>query len=108
MINLVSPSLLEFGHSTRTEIDFEMEQYQNLCKTLGGNKIDLLKFWKNNSKHFPNLSTLSKHFLAIPSTSTSCERIFSRFSPIVYDYKRNRLDPHTISTLISLQSLFKD
>ncbi|KAL7070698.1 hypothetical protein ACQ4LE_009700 [Meloidogyne hapla] len=105
----VSPSLAAFGLDTmRTEIDYKMEQYQIACKNLGGQKLDLLNFWKNNSKKFPHLATISMHFLAIPPSSTSCERIFSRFSPLVYDYKRNRFDPHTISTLISLQSLFKD
>ncbi|CAK5077458.1 unnamed protein product [Meloidogyne enterolobii] len=97
----VSPSLVTFGQNAmRTEIDFEMEQYETGCKNLGGHKLDLLKFWKENSMKIPHLSSISKHFLAIPSSSTSCERIFSRFSPLVYDYKRNRFDPHTISTLI--------
>uniref|UniRef100_A0A915PFE9 Uncharacterized protein n=1 Tax=Meloidogyne floridensis TaxID=298350 RepID=A0A915PFE9_9BILA len=41
----VSPSLVTFGQNAmRTEIDFEMEQYETGCKNLGGHKLDLLKF----------------------------------------------------------------
>uniref|UniRef100_A0A1I8BEF4 DUF2235 domain-containing protein n=1 Tax=Meloidogyne hapla TaxID=6305 RepID=A0A1I8BEF4_MELHA len=51
-------SLAAFGNDTmRTEIDYEMEQYQIGCKNLGGQKLDLLNFWKTNSKKFPHLAS---------------------------------------------------
>jgi len=61
--NLVSPSLVTFGQNAmRTEIDFEMEQYETGCKNLGGHKLDLLKFRKENSNKIPHLSNIYKHF----------------------------------------------
>ncbi|KAL7072694.1 hypothetical protein ACQ4LE_008156 [Meloidogyne hapla] len=38
----------ENPETMRTEIDYEMEQYQIGCKNLGGQKLDLLNFWKTN------------------------------------------------------------
>uniref|UniRef100_A0A1I8BAR7 Mediator of RNA polymerase II transcription subunit 25 n=1 Tax=Meloidogyne hapla TaxID=6305 RepID=A0A1I8BAR7_MELHA len=51
----VSPSLAAFGNDTmRTEIDYEMEQYQIGCKNLGGQKLDLLNFLEDKFKKIPS------------------------------------------------------
>lgn len=82
--------------------------YKNVSLNLGGKSIDILEFWAKHSSQFPFLSQLAREFLSIPASSAACERIFSRFAPIVYDYRRNRFDSFTISKLISLQSMFRD
>lgn len=104
----MSPSLSEFAPGLNPLIETELNGYENLASNLGGKSIDLLQFWDKQQTELPFLSKLAQEYLSIPASSTSCERIFSRFAPLVYDYKRNRFDAHTISRLISLQSLFRD
>jgi hypothetical protein len=73
-----------------------------------GKKLMWQNFGKENEKNFPYLSTLAREMPSIAASQTSCERIFSRFAPLVTDYHRNRLDAFTVSKMITLQSIYKD
>lgn len=42
-----------------------------------------LKWWKDNEHQYPNLSKLSKHYLAVQATSVANERVFSTAGDIV-------------------------
>lgn len=60
-----------------------------------------LALWKENSSRYPKMSTLSKKYLCIPSTSTPSERAFSTAGNII-TAKRNCLSGETAKWLIFL------
>ena len=58
-----------------------------------------LLWWKNNSARFPVLSNLAKKYLAIPATSTSSERLFSKAGNIML-IKRTQLASNMLENLV--------
>jgi hypothetical protein len=104
-----SPGLQAFTEPPKRRIEVEMERYSHLCSLAKGRgETNILDFWKKHSPELTMLSSLAHEYLAIPASSTACERVFFRFAPMIIDYRRNKLDPFTISHLITLQSIFKD
>lgn len=83
-----------------SDIDIEMDKYRN------GGCIDLkccpLKWWKENEKQYPLLSTLAKAFLSIPATSVPSERVFSTAGDIV-SAQRSQLLPENVDVLVFLK-----
>ena len=63
---------------------------------------DPLKWWSTNSVQFPLLSTLALRYLAIPATSASSERLWSRASNIITK-SRTQLEGHVVADLIMLK-----
>jgi len=62
-------------------------------------KVDPVEWWKNVGRaRFRLLARLAQKYLAIPATSTQCERIFSHAGEIL-QAKRCRLKVTTIETL---------
>lgn len=49
-------------------------------------------WWKANERRFPLLAVLARDYLSIPGSSSSLERLFSRFG-LVVNPRRNRIDP---------------
>ena len=56
------------------------------------NYADTLAFWKENEKQFNILARLAKKILAIPATSASVERFFSKTGFILRPHRRKFLD----------------
>ncbi|XP_022519279.2 E3 SUMO-protein ligase ZBED1 [Astyanax mexicanus] len=65
-----------------------------------------LKWWKNNEHQYPNLSKLSKHYLAVQATSVASERVFSTAGAIV-TAQRAALSPDNVDILIFLKKNLK-
>ena len=51
----------------------------------GSSDIGPLKWWKANEGSFPGFSILARRYLAIPATSATAERLFSRLGLIFRD-----------------------
>ncbi len=51
-----------------------------------GRNEDLFKWWQKNCIRFPVLAKLARMYLAIPASSTSCERIFSHSGNVTLIY----------------------
>ena len=65
---------------------------------------DSLQWWhKRGSNKYPRLSVLAKEFLSICASSSPSERLFSTGRGII-TFRRGRLAPDTISTLMTLKS----
>ena len=74
----------ETGDEHYNALYIEVSHYQKI--TMKGDekqKTDVLTWWRNNRKLFPNLFKLVKVYLHIPATSVPSERIFSLAGYIV-------------------------
>jgi hypothetical protein len=49
------------------------------------NDTDLLMWWKQYQQEFPDLSRMARQYLAVPATSSSPERFFSRVGLVQTD-----------------------
>lgn len=58
-----------------------------------------LDYWKRNKSRFPQLSRMAKKYLSVPSTSTACERCFSRSGRLV-TASRSRLTPENVKKIM--------
>ena len=58
-----------------------------------------LKWWRINKTRFPVLSKLARKYLAIPATSTPCERLFSEAGNVM-TIKRTQLAPNMLENLV--------
>lgn len=84
-----------------------LHQYTTAGYTLPNAVPDLeLSFWKGQVLHWPQLSLMAKHHLAIPATSTPSERCFSA-ARLILPYTRNRLTSETIRILMLTDSWMK-
>jgi len=91
---------------TAVEAADEFKMYCNESERLrsaGSQNKDVLNWWKNKSKMYPNLSKMARDYLAIPGTSTLSERLFSSGKHLVSD-TRNSLSPTTIQACQCLKS----
>ena len=68
---------------------------------------DILKWWKDNSKLFPNLSKMAQELLAIPGTAVPSERVNSEAREML-PYTRNRLGPEKIEATLVLKSYLRE
>jgi hypothetical protein len=68
---------------------------------------DILKWWNDNSKLFPNLSKMAQELLAIPGTAVPSERVKSEAREML-PYTRNRLGPEKISNPSSEELLTRN
>jgi len=68
---------------------------------------DILKWWKDNSKLFPNFSEMARELLAIPGTAVPSERVNSEAREML-PYTRNRLGPEKIEATLVLKSYLRN
>jgi hypothetical protein len=62
-----------------------------------------LEWWKLHGSMFPTLSTLARRYLAIPASSASSERLFSRLKLTATPARRN-MSPDTLSMLLFVEA----
>lgn len=70
-------------------------------------RADSLRWWSIHSKDFPNLSRLARTYLAIPATSVSSERMFSKAGLIISE-RRSRLAPDKLEKIAFLSQNWMD
>lgn len=63
----------------------------------------LLSWWKLRQHCFPNLSRLARKILAIPATSASAERNFSRAGLVVSD-KRSSISAQNVNDILLIHN----
>ena len=71
---------------------------------LKGKKVEVnpLSFWKDNEHRYPTLSKLAEHYLAVPASSASIERLFS-VAGCIARARRSRLSVKTVEMLLTYQ-----
>lgn len=67
---------------------------------------DILKWWKDNSSHYPHLSVIAMSSLMTPATSPASERIFST-AGLTVSKLRSSLKPSHVDALIFLNKNYK-
>ena len=65
--------------------------------------FNIYKWWNNNKNSYPILYKIAKDFLAIQSSSTSSEQLFSE-SAMVITKRRNRLNDDTVEAIMCIKS----
>ncbi|CAF1143369.1 unnamed protein product [Didymodactylos carnosus] len=79
---------------TADALTTEIENYLNLDIVCD----DVLRFWRISTDRFSHLSALARIILAVPSTSTPSEQVFSTTGLIV-NSKRTTLAPENIGKI---------
>ena len=82
--------------SVTTEIEREYSLF-NLDELIH----DPLEWWRTRKNTYPLLATLARRVLAVPATSASAERLFSKAGLTLTD-KRNRLSGDSVELLVWL------
>lgn len=67
---------------------------------------DILKWWSDNSRNYPNLAVLARKYLSIPATEASSERLFSTAGNILTN-KRSSLATENLAHLVYLHEFLK-
>ena len=74
---------------------YEYRREVNLKKNLD----PLVDFWKGNEGKYPLLAKLAKKYLAIPATSVTAERVFSKLG-LLLSKRHLTLDPENVHQII--------
>jgi len=85
--------------------EVEVDFYLKVGKADTEDPADLLPWWKAKACMFPRLAKLAKRVLAIPATSASSERTFSRAGLAVTE-KRTNLDADSVTDLLVIHNYF--
>lgn len=83
----------------------QLQNYKNMTTKCHRGE-DPLKWWKENSNLYPEVSVLAKKYLSIVATSVPCERLFSEAGNIT-SKTRNRLSSDRVNNLLFLNSYYK-
>jgi len=83
--------------------NFELDNYNIDGGEDSTGAIDVLKFWKDNQKTFPNLALLARFIFSIPASTVASEGNFSKTGWTIND-RRTQLDPETVNSLMFLHS----
>ena len=65
-------------------------------------KSNILKFWYDYAKVYPNIAKLAKKYLAVPATQFESERNFS-FSGRTLESRRCTLSPENVDFLLFIR-----
>lgn len=76
----------------------EISEYEKFELSKFDIDSDPFQFWMSKTGTFPKLSNIALWILAIPATSTSSERVFSKLGNMTNPL-RNLLDPETVNKL---------
>ncbi|ROI15721.1 Zinc finger BED domain-containing protein DAYSLEEPER [Anabarilius grahami] len=72
-----------------------------------GDPFDVLLWWKENAKTFPNLAMIARKILSIPASSAASERDFSTAGFVIQE-QRTQLKPGTVDDILFLHSNLKE
>ena len=98
----------------KTVISKEVEKYYGhvakqrgqITEQLSNGTFDVLKWWKENSKSFPNIAQTVRYILCVPATSVNCEWAFSSANDICTK-KINKLSDKSVQILTFLRSNYE-
>ncbi|XP_025410705.1 zinc finger BED domain-containing protein 1-like [Sipha flava] len=93
------------GFETLMTASRQLQNYKNMTTKCHRDE-DPLKWWKENSNLYPEVSKLAKKYLSIIATSVPCERLFSEAGNIT-SKKRSSLSPDRVNNLLFLNSCYK-
>ena len=68
------------------------------------NDTDPLMWWKQHQQEFPDLARMARQYLAVPATSASPERFFSRVGLVQTDLRGRLLDTTMIDLMWAKQA----
>ena len=85
----------------------ELQEYLDSPKADCTPEFDVLQWWHGNSSAYPCLSRVARDYLAVPSTSTPAERVFSRGAELV-DERRASLGAESVRKCMCMQSWVQD
>ena len=99
--------LLLFGNTqtVKPTNKSELDKYLELPAVSILENYNPLEWWKVNQNLYPTLAHQARIYLAIPSTSVPCERLFSTAGNTITD-RRNRLVPSTVYNLLFFKRKF--
>jgi len=86
-------------------IDDEIELYLKIGIPSSDDPAKLLPWWKAKAVILRRLSKVARRVLAIPATSASSERTWSRAGLILTE-KRTKLSPQKVSDLLVIHNYF--
>ncbi|CAG8591450.1 17949_t:CDS:1 [Cetraspora pellucida] len=90
--------------TTTSDLD-ELTRYWEIIAP--SEETSVCNWWKANQRAFLNLATMAKDYLAIMSTSVSCEQLFS-LAGLTVTKSRNSLDNETVQAILCLKSWFTE
>jgi hypothetical protein len=65
--------------------------------------IDLLPWWRENEKVFPNVAKVARRLLCVPASNAASERSFS-VAGLTVSQRRAALDPETVDNILFIHS----
>lgn len=90
--------MLYGGSSAKSELDVYLEE----ARVSGGQKFDILLWWKGNCVLFPVLSQMARDVLAVPVSTVTSESVFSTGGRVL-DAFRSSLSPLIAEALLCAQ-----
>lgn len=83
-------------------IEHEISNFQSLRDDVA----DVLEFWRNNEKNYPNLGKLAKVLLSKPASSAKSESAFS-VAGVLLSKKRSHIDPLRAQKVLFIHDNYK-
>ena len=69
-----------------------------------GEVCDILDWWKTHAHMFPNLSKMSRQYLALPASSAGVERLFSAAGRMHSSFRKNSTESSIEMQLVVYQN----
>jgi len=79
----------------------ELDRFYLVTKPVGGDPNEPLAWWKIHASEYPTVARMARDFLAIPGTSVSVERLFSKSRHLCSDLRSSLLAPTIMRAMLS-------
>ena len=96
----ISTTSMDFDVSS-VEGESQVQAYMQVQQV--PNDTDPLMWWKQHQQQWPDLVRMTRQYLAVPATSESPERFFSRVGLVQTDFRGRLLDTTMIDLMWSKQ-----